>query len=53
MNRNQLDRLIVSGGIRLDRRAPMVYSRHRFTVMFIITLLALLITIVLGLRGII
>ncbi len=42
---------IISGGIR-----PMAYKRpseHRFTVIFAITLIALLITIVLSLQGII
>jgi len=58
MNRSQLDRLVVSGGIRpvrrtLVRRAPMVYSRKRFTVMALMTLAALLITIGLNLAGII
>jgi hypothetical protein len=63
MNRNQLDRLVVSGGIRpvkrtmvrrtMARRAPMVYSRNRFAVMFWLTLATILAAMLLGRLGVI
>ena len=63
MNRSQLDRLVVPGGIRpvrgarlrstRVRRAPMVYSRKRFVVMFLMTLAVLLAAIALGQLGVI
>ena len=51
MDRSQLTRLVVSGGVR-----PMAYKRQpesRWWWMFAIVLLALVITIVLSLAGII
>jgi len=56
LNRRYLNTLIVTGGIRpilRHKRAPMAYRRERFTWIFAITLICLLITIVLNLKGII